>query len=280
MPFRQCFVSGEDAMGIARAMVGGLGEMMLRQIHTLGGVAELTGAAIRRLFRPPLEMRATVHELEVIGWQSVGVVGMLGMFVGMVLVVQTGFTLQRFNAEVYASEMVALATVREMGPVLAGFLVAGRIGSGIAAEIGSMVISEQIDAMRSLGADPIKKLVLPKAIAAFFGLPLLTIVADVIGILGGMAMAALMLNVSPQYFFTRVQESVTIGDLMSGVAKTAFFGLIIVLVACHHGFRTTGGTVGVGRSATESVVMSCVLILFADLLLTMLFFAVGGIMSV
>lgn len=277
MPFWQRFVSGEDAMGIAGAVVGGLGEMMLRQVHTLGGVAELTGAAIRRLFKPPLETRATIRELEVIGWQSAGVVGLLGMFIGMVLVVQTGFTMKRLGAEAYTSEGVALAMFRELGPVLAGFLVAGRIGSGIAAEIGSMVISEQIDAMRSLGADPIKKLVLPKVIAAFFGLPILTVVADVIGILGGMVMAALMLNVSPHYFYTRVQDAVNIGDFTSGVAKTAVFGVIIVVVACHHGFRTTGGTVGVGESATRSVVMSCVLILFADLLLTSLFISIGGI---
>jgi len=195
-------------------------------------------------------------------------------------VVQTGFTLKRFGAEVYASEMVALAVVRELGPVLAGFLVAGRIGSGVAAELGAMAISEQIDAMRSLGADPLKKLVVPKAVAGVIGLPLLTALADLIAIIGGMVMASLILHVPPFQFVNRIQDVVTVGDFMSGIIKTAFFGGIIVIVASHYGLHTTGGTVGVGRSATLSVVMSCVLILVADLILTTAFFAVGGIVSV
>jgi len=235
-------------------------------------------AAFIRLFRRPFEWRATVHEFDVIGYQSAGVVGLLGLFTGMVLVVQTGYTLKRFGAEAYASEMVAMAIIRELGPVLAGFLVAGRIGSGIAAEIGSMAISEQIDAMRSLGADPVKKLVVPKLIAGVIGLPLLTAVANAIGLLGGMAMAFAMLGVRPHYFWTRIQDTVTVGDAVSGIAKTTVFGAIIVLVASYRGLNTTGGTVGVGESATRSVVMSCVLILMADLVLTSFFLALGGIM--
>ena len=267
-------------MQILRAIVAAVGDALLRQISTLGGVARLSVATFSRLFRPPLEVRLTVRELEQIGWQSIGVVCLVGMSIGMVLVVQTGYTLKRFGAEVYASEMVALAMVREMGPLLAGFLVAGRVGSGIAAEIGSMAISEQIDAMRSLGADPLKKLVLPKALAAIIGLPLLTALCDLIGILGGMLMAATMLNVAPFSFFNRIRDAVTVGDFMSGVMKTAAFGAIIAMVGCYYGLHTSGGTVGVGRSATASVVLSCVLILVADLVLTTLFFAVGGIVSV
>lgn len=256
------------------------GRILLESLESLGGVAQLLLSAIRRLPRRPFERQATFDELERIGWQSMGVVALLGLFTGMVLVVQTGFTLKRFGAEAYVSEMVSLAMVRELGPVLAGFLVAGRIGSGIAAELGAMAISEQVDAMRSLGADPIKKLVIPKIIAGFIGLPLLTAMANLIGMAGGMMMGALMLNIPPNFFLSRVQNAVTIGDFMSGVIKTAVFGVIITTVACYYGFRTTGGTVGVGRSATLSVVLSCVLILLADLVLTSAFFAIGGIMRV
>ena len=263
-----------------RQFLAVLGDMALKHVSALGGVAKLALASLRGLFRPPFEFKLTLHELDRIGYQSAGVIGLLGLFTGMVLVVQTGFTLQRFGAEVYASEMVALVMVRELGPVLAGFLVAGRIGSGIAAEIGAMAISEQIDAMRSLGADPIKKLVVPKLVAGVIGLPLLTALADLIAIVGGMAMAAVMLHVPPFQFVNRIQDTVTVGDFLSGVIKTAAFGGIIVLAACHYGFRTTGGTVGVGRGATQSVVMGCVLVLIADLILTTAFFAVGGILSV
>ena len=257
-----------------------VGDGGLAQLAAIGEMTRLALAALRRLFTRPFETRLTLYELERIGFESMGVVGMVGLFIGMVLVVQIGYTLKRFGAEAYASEVVALAVVREMGPVLAGFLVAGRTGSGVAAEIGSMVISEQIDAMRALGADPIKKLVLPKMIAGFFGLPLLTAVADFIGIVGGMLMAGLMLRVSPFQFYNRLKDMVTIGDFLGGIAKTAVFGVIIVVVASYYGLRTTGGTVGVGRGATQSVVTGCVLILLADLMITTAFFAIGGIMSV
>jgi phospholipid/cholesterol/gamma-HCH transport system permease protein len=173
--------------------------------------------------------------------------------------------------------MVALALVRELGPVLAGFLVAGRVGSGIAAELGAMAISEQIDAMKSLGADPVKKLVVPKAIAGFIALPMLTAMADLIGMLGGMVMAMTMLKIPPAYYFNRIRDQLTEGDFASGVLKTAVFGLIIALVPCYYGFRTSGGTEGVGKSATQSVVTSCVLILAADLIITSALFAIGGI---
>jgi phospholipid/cholesterol/gamma-HCH transport system permease protein len=163
-----------------------------------------------------------------------------------------------------------------LGPVLAGFLVAGRIGSGIAAELGAMAVSEQIDAMKSLGADPIKKLVSPKVIAGTICLPMLTALADLIGILGGMFMAMTMLNVPPVFYFSRIQDEVVIGDFMSGIIKTVAFGGIIAMVACLFGLRTTGGTVGVGRSATQSVVMSCILILAADLIITSTLVAIFG----
>ena len=249
---------------------------LLEPLNQLGGVALLTLAFLRRLFRRPFEVEAFVAELEHIGYESTGVVGLLGLFTGMVMVVQTGQTMKRWGTEAYVSEGVALVILRELGPVLAGFLVAGRIGSGIAAEIGAMAVSEQIDAMKSLGANPVKKLVVPKVVAGMVCLPMLAALADLIGILGGMVMAMTMLNVPPAFYLSRIQDEVVIGDFMSGIIKTVVFGGIITMVACFYGLRTTGGTVGVGRSATQSVVMSCILILAADLIITSALVAIFG----
>ncbi len=253
-----------------------LGDSLLEPLEHLGGVALLTLSFLRRLFRRPFEHEAFRAELERIGYESTGVVGLLGLFTGMVMVVQTGETMKRWGTEAYVSEGVALVILRELGPVLAGFLVAGRIGSGIAAEIGSMAVSEQIDAMKSLGADPVKKLVVPKVLAGMVCLPLLAALADLIGILGGMVMAMTMLHVPPAFYFSRIREEVVVGDFMSGFIKTVVFGGIIAMVACLYGLRTTGGTVGVGRSATQSVVMSCILILAADLVITSALVAIFG----
>jgi len=257
-----------------------LGESVLEPIGQLGGVALLASAAARRLFRRPFEARPIIREIERMGFQSTGVVCLLGAFTGMVLVVQLGQTLKRLGASPWVSEMVALALVRELGPVLAGFIVAGRVGSGIAAELGAMAISEQIDAMKSLGADPVKKLVVPKAVAGLIALPILTAMANLIGMLGGMVMAKTMLNIEPSYYYSRIRDQLSEGDFAGGVFKTAAFGVIIALVSCYYGFRTTGGTEGVGKSATQSVVMSSVLILAADLIITSALFAIGGIMRV
>jgi phospholipid/cholesterol/gamma-HCH transport system permease protein len=253
-----------------------LGESLLDPLSQLGGVALLTGAFLRRLFRRSFELDAFIAEVQRIGYQSTAVVGLLGLFTGMVMVVQTGQAMKRWGTEAYVSEGVALVILRELGPVLAGFLVAGRIGSGIAAELGAMAVSEQIDAMKSLGADPIQKLVVPKVVAGAVCLPMLTALADLIGILGGMVMAVTMLNVPPAFYLSRIQDAVVIGDFMSGIVKTVAFGGIIAMVACFYGLRTTGGTVGVGRSATQSVVMSCILILMADLIITSTFVAISG----
>lgn len=261
-----------------KKVLSALGSEVLGLLANLGGVAQLTLAACRRALHRPFELKAFVRELEMIGWQSVGVIAVLGLFTGMVLVVQIGATLKRLGAELYVSEGVALTIVKELGPVLAGFLIAGRVGSGIAAEIGSMQISEQIDAMRSLGADPIKKLVIPKAAAACVALPLLTTVTNVVGIFGGMVMASAMLNIAPCNYLNRIMDTLEISDFLSGILKTAVFGVIIAIVGSHYGLHTTGGTVGVGKSATRSVVMSCILILMADLLIASALFAIGDIL--
>jgi len=252
-----------------------IGNLILAPIADVGGVTNLFLQTLARLPRRRFEFRRFVQELAIIGWQSTAVIAVLGLFTGMVLIVQTGGILKRFGAEIYASQGVAVVMLKELGPVLAGFLIAGRVGSGIAAEIGSMKISDQLDAMRSLGADPIRKLVIPKSAAAVVALPLLTVVANAVGIAGGLVMAALLLNVPPYQYLYRIYLGVDLSDYTNGLLKTVVFGQIIVMVGCYHGFRTVGGTEGVGRSATRSVVMSCILILLADLLIVSLLFVLG-----
>jgi len=264
---------------VVRQLLGALGEKCLSALADLGGVVQLTGASLARLPTGRFEFRIMLNDLNMIGYQSIGVIAILGFFVGMVLVVTTGETLRKFGAEAYVSDGVALAMVRELGPVMAAFLIAGRVGSGIAAEIGSMKIGEQIDAMRSLGADPLRKLVLPKGVAAALGLPLLTTVANILGIFGGMVMALMILGIQPHTYMHRVLNRLTVSDFCNGILKTSVFGLIIAMVGCYFGLRTSGGTVGVGRSATQSVVLSCILILLADLLLGSAIFVMSSFMG-
>lgn len=264
-------------MHLLKRMIAALGEKCATVVMDLGGVTRLTCASLARLPSGRFEFRLMLNDLEMIGWQSTGVIAILGFFVGMVLVVSTGETLRKFGAQAYVSDGVALAMVREMGPVLAGFLLAGRVGSGIAAEIGSMKIGEQIDAMRSLGADPLRKLALPKAVAAVIGLPLLTTIANILGIFGGMIMAMIILHIKPNAYMYRVLHRLTVSDFIVGISKTAVFGLIIAMVGCYFGFRTEGGTVGVGRSATRSVVLSCIMILLADLLIGSMLFVISDL---
>ncbi len=259
-----------------RNVLAALGRPVEAALRRVGGAATLGMNAFCQAVLPPYQLRAIAKEIDVIGIQSLGVVGIVGLFTGMVLVVQTGFTLQRFRAEVYVGELVALAVFREIGPVLAGLMVAGRVGSGIAAEIGSMQITEQIDAMRALGASPIKKIVVPKFVAIAISLPLLTMVGDILGILGGMIVANATLGLDYNFYLRRVIEVITPGDFISGVAKTFFFGLIIAAIASNEGFHTQGGTVGVARATTATVVLSYVLIIVADLVLTTLFISFGG----
>jgi phospholipid/cholesterol/gamma-HCH transport system permease protein len=259
-------------------VIEALGNYVLQVLADLGGSARIAVAGFIRLPSRPFEARITAREITMIGFESTGVIAVLGMFTGMVLVVTVGQALERFGSERLVSEGVALAMVRELGPVLTGFLLAGRVGSGIAAEIGSMQISEQIDAMRSLGADPIKKLVVPKLMAAIISMPLLTVVANAIGVLGGMGMAFMMLGVAPNEFLFRAINIIRLSDFATGVLKTCVFGAIIASVGSYYGFATTGGTVGVGKSATRSVVLSCILILVADLFIASSVIAVKAIL--
>lgn len=239
---------------------------------TIGEASILAYKGVRGIFTPPLNFNLILKEVDNIGVKSLVVVCTISLFAGMVLALQTIYGLRYYGAELYVGSVVSLSMVREMSPVLASIMVGGRVGSGIAAEIGSMKVTEQVDAIRALGADPVKKLVSPKIFAAIFMLPLLTVAADIIGVFGGMIIAMIELKIGYQYYLNTVWWTIGISDFCSGLGKTAFFGFVIALFGCFFGLNTRGGTSGVGRSATVAVVTISLLIIVSDFFLTKLFF--------
>ncbi|ODS33959.1 MAG: ABC-type transport system permease protein [Candidatus Scalindua rubra] len=243
-------------------------------IMAVGDASILAYKGFIGIFKPPFNFNLIIKEADNIGVKSLIVVCIIALFAGMVLALQTIYGLRYYGAELYVGSVVSLSMVREMAPVLASIMVGGRMGSGIAAEIGSMQVTEQIDAIRALGANPIKKLVSPKIFAAIFVVPLLTVAADIVGVFGGMIIAMLELNVGYQYYLNTVWWTIGISDFCSGIGKTAFFGFIIALIGCYFGLNTTGGTTGVGRSTTITVVTIALLIIISDFFLTKLFFLV------
>jgi len=243
-------------------------------ILAVGEASILAYKGLRGIFTPPFNVNLIIKEADNIGVKSLMVVCTIALFAGMVLALQTIYGLRYYGAEMYVGSVVSLSMVREMAPVLASIMVGGRMGSGIAAEIGAMQVTEQIDAIRALGADPIKKLVSPKIFAAIFVVPLLTVAADIVGVFGGMVIAMAELNIGYQHYLNTVWWTIGISDFCSGIGKTAFFGFIIALVGCYFGLGTHGGTTGVGRSTTIAVVTIALLIIVSDFFLTKLFFLV------
>ncbi len=251
--------------------VGTVGRKVSIFIRDLGGITLLARDCARNVVRRPLEVRAILYQIEELGLRSVAIAAMTAIFTGMVMALQFAIGLGKFGAMEYVGRVVALSMVRELGPVLTALMVGGRIGSGIAAEVGSMAVTEQLDAIRALGADPVKKLVLPRVLAAVLIMPLLTAMADVLGFLGAMVICGSQFGMKPGFFLHSALESVRMNDFMSGLGKAPFFGFLIALVGCYHGFITEGGTEGVGRSTTRTVVITSILILVADFFLTKLF---------
>ncbi len=202
-----------------------------------------------------------------IGVGSLTIVLLTGFFTGGVLTLQTLPTLKYYGAQDKTGYFVALSLVRELGPVLTALMVTGRVGSAIAAELGSMNVSQQIDAMRALGTDPIRKLVTPRLLALIVMMPLLTVVADVVGIIGGYFVASSLFSMSFNGFFNSVRDGITSDDMLGGIIKPIFFGLIIGAIACYKGLSTGGGTVGVGQATTKSVVTASIVVIIADFFL-------------
>jgi phospholipid/cholesterol/gamma-HCH transport system permease protein len=234
----------------------------------LGGVAQLGGRAFRLTVRGHIDPAALVTQVEAIGLASLSVAALTAVFSSMVMAVQFAVQMDRFGAKEWVGSVVSISLLRELGPVLTALMVGGRVGAGIAAELGSMSVTEQVDALRSMGADPVEALVVPRVLAAVLAMPLLTAFANALGILAAMVISLVAYNINMTYFFNAMLRSAHIADLTGGLVKTLFFGLAIGLIACYEGLTTVGGTVGVGRATTRTVVVASITVLITDFILT------------
>jgi phospholipid/cholesterol/gamma-HCH transport system permease protein len=232
-------------------------------------------SSLRRAFTPPRYLVDTLLQMDVIGVGSLPIVLLTGFFTGGVLALQGYRTLSTFGEVGLLGELVALSVVRELGPVLTALMVAGRISSGIASELGSMLVSEQVDAMRAFGTDPIRKLVLPRLFATLMTLPVLTILADFFGMLGGFFISSSTVHLTSREYWSSVQQNLTYQDVTQGMIKPFIFAVVIAMVGCYYGLNTTGGTEGVGRSTTHAMVAASVLILVLDFFITKFLIAIG-----
>ncbi len=237
-----------------------------------GELGLLTGRAFLAMIAPPYEVGSWIRQMEQIGVRSLGVAGITTIFTGMVLALQTALSLPALGVKYYIGSVVAKSLVRELGPVLTALIVGGRIGSGMTAEIGTMKVTEQIDALRSMAADPVKKLVAPKLVATLVMLPALTVIGDALGIFGGLIVAVGTLSLTPGLYLNDVIAKLTLGDVFSGVCKSFFFAYFIAIIGCYNGLNTTGGADGVGRATTNTVVLAAILVLVSDFFLTKLFY--------
>jgi len=240
-------------------------------IEYVGGVTLLGGQVLQAIFIYPLNLRYIVRQIYDIGAKSLSLTNLIAIFTGMVVALQFIVGLRRFGLELYSGQVVGVAITRELGPVLTALMIASRVGSGIAAEIGSMQVSEQILAIRAMGGSPVAKLVLPRVLVTTLATPLLTVIAIFVGIFGGMLITILEAGVTVRFYMDQIQNTVEVYDFMSGVGKTVFFGFFIGCIACYQGLKTTGGTKGVGDSTTKTVVYCSIVIFVADFFLTKLF---------
>lgn len=249
-----------------------IGKSVISLVREMGQIMLLFLEALSWLFRPPFRIRHFFRQMEFIGVNSLFVVMLTSLFTGMVLALQTYYAFRMFSAETLVGATVALSMTRELGPVITGLMVTGRAGSAICAEIGTMRVTEQVDALTVMAINPVQYLVLPRVVAGFFVLPMLTVISDVMGILGGYLVGVKVLGIHGGLFMNKIYEYVEIGDIYNGLVKASVFGVILTLVGCYKGFYTAGGAEGVGRSTTQAVVMSSVLILVSDYILTALMF--------
>ena len=236
-----------------------------------GGMGLLVARVARNLALPPKYFRLIVNEIQTMGVQSLGLALTAAVFTGMVFALQSAINMARFGAENYVGPVVALAILRELGPVLTAILVGGKVASGIAAELGSMKVTEQIDALRSLGVNYIKRLIVPRLLAALVVFPLLTVLADVVGLLGGMLIMMLERGTDLYAYWNVTAYWVVPRDFLTGVGKSFFFGAIVTLIGCYNGLSTEGGTEGLGRAATATVVHVAMGVIVSDFFLTKLF---------
>ena len=249
-----------------------IGAVFLAFLAATGRIVLFAGLALATLFTPPFYPRAILREMVNIGYFSLPVVGLTAIFTGMVLALQSYTGFSRFAAESAVATVVVLSVTRELGPVISGLMVAGRVGAAMAAEIGTMRVTDQIDALTTLSADPLRYLVLPRLLAGAITVPMLVLVADIIGVFGGYLIGVYVLDFNPQAYLIGTREHLETSDVVHGLVKSAGFGFIVALMGCYHGYHSRGGAEGVGRATTHAVVSASILILVVDYLITAAFF--------
>lgn len=253
-------------------LIQGLGNKVVFYIDYVGAVTKLLFQTIFWVFVPPLKQERIFSQGQKIGVDSLPIVSLVSFFIGVILALQTAYQMQKLSSEIYIANIVALSIVRELGPVITGLIVAGRCGAAAAAELGTMKVTEQIDALETLGTSPIKYLVVPRFLAFTFMLPVLTLYANIIGIIGGYLICVYRLGIRSGMYLNLTFHSLQIKDLVTGLIKTIVFGIIIAMVACLEGMRVEGGAEGVGKATTKAVVTSFILIIAADCVFTAIFY--------
>jgi phospholipid/cholesterol/gamma-HCH transport system permease protein len=249
-----------------------LGNKITTFFFFLGGLSRLAAATVFWMFQRPFKRDQIFEQAKKIGADSLPIVSLVSLFIGIILALQSAVQMQRLGSEMYIASLVALSVVRELGPVLTALIVAGRSGASITAEIGTMSVTEQIDALQTLATSPVKYLVVPRVIAATIMLPILTLYSDIIGILGGYLICFFKLNIASTMYLNFTFDALLLKDLFTGLVKSLFFGMIIAFVGCYEGFKVEGGAEGVGKATTASVVTTFILIISADCFFTALFY--------
>jgi phospholipid/cholesterol/gamma-HCH transport system permease protein len=254
--------------------VHAINEWLKAAVLEMQEYAQLCWAVAKGLTTPPFYYRDLVQQFDYIGWGSLTVVVLTGFFTGAVLALQSGMTLDQFGARPFVGRLVSASMIKELGPVLTALMLTSRVGSGIAAELGSMIVAEQVNALRALGTDPVRKLVVPRVLAGTLMCPALTVISDLVGITGGWAIAVGQLRVASSVYWSSVTEGLYWQDPWMGIIKPFFLGFAIVSISSHVGLRTHGGTQGVGRATTQAVVAASVAVLAVDFFLTRLLITV------
>jgi phospholipid/cholesterol/gamma-HCH transport system permease protein len=249
-----------------------IGKKVLRLVEEGGKIFIMFFKTVLWTFRPPFNFKNILSQIEEVGVNSIPVIVITGAFTGMVLSLQSHTGFKRFGAETFVGTVVALSITRELGPVLSGLMVSGRVGSAMAAELGTMQVTEQIDALYTLATNPIKHLIVPRFLATTIIMPILTVFADIIGIIGGYVVSVYVLGSNPTIYERRTWDFLKLNDVYSGLLKATVFGMIIAIVSCYQGFNTEGGASGVGKATTKAVVLSSLLILVANYFITAFMF--------
>jgi len=242
-------------------------------VYYIGGIACLLRRTVASAFQYKWNFAEIAYQIQANGTRTLTIVNLVAIFTGMVLALQFSVGLGRFGLKLYTGQIIGIAIMRELGPVLTSLMIAARVGSGIASELGSMVVTEQVLAIEAMGANPVAKLVFPRFIAVMISAPLLTIVADLVGVVGGMFVTTSEAGVTRQFYMDQIWKTVHMSDFTHGIAKTVVFGAFVALIACYEGLNTTGGTEGVGRSTTRAVVFSSIMIFVLDFFLTKILIA-------